>query len=181
LTWLLQVGRVHAGAGRIEEALGLLAAVRGAPVTAEQVVQLPHVPDDPWVAVARPAAAGPRTCVLSLADLAAAVEAGPVSGVLFDAWTEPVPAAASTTGVAVHLDSPGVLAPQAVLLGTLARGGAWTVDGLRTLISQTRELAEIRAVGPEHLEPWGHSLPAVFLPGGDQVATVDDAEPGAAG
>ena len=174
--WLLQAGRVHAGAGRIEEALGLLAAVRGGPVAAEQVVQLPDRAEDPWVAVDRPASPGPRTCVLSLSDLGAAVAAGPVSGVLFDAWTEPVPEPASTTGVAVHFDSPGAQPPQAVLLATLAPGEEWTVDGLRTLITQTRELGEIRAVGPEHLRPWGHSLPAIFLPEDAAVATAEDPE-----
>ncbi len=175
-TWLLQAGRVHAGTGRVDEALGLLAAVRGEPVTAEQVVQIPHLPDDPWVAVARPASAGGRTCVLSLTDLAAAVGEGPVSGLLFDAWTEPLPGPTATTGVAVHLDSPGAQPPQAVLIATVAPGERWSVDTLRTIVSQTLELAQIRAVGPETLSQWGHSLPAIFLPEGVAVSTVDDGE-----
>ncbi len=175
-TWLLQVGRVHAGAGRVDEALALAAAVRGAPVTAEQVVQLPHHPDDPWVAVARPASGGPRTCVMSFTDLAAAVGAGAVSGLLFDAWTEPVPGPTATTGVAVHLDSPGAQPPQAVLVATVAPGERWSVPTLRTILSQTLQLAMIRAVGPESLPQWGHSLPAIFLPDGVAIASVEAEE-----
>ena len=173
-TWLLQAGRVHAGTGRVDEALGLTAALRGEAVTAEQVVQVPHHPEDPWVATARPASRGGRTCVLSLTDLAGAVEEGPVSGLLFDAWTEPLPGPTATTGVAVHLDSPGAQPPQAVLLATVARDRSWTVDGLNDILSQTLELALMRTVGPEHLMPWGHSLPAVFLPDGVAVSTLED-------
>jgi hypothetical protein len=175
-TWLLQAGRVHAGAGRVDEALGLLAAVRGEPVTVEQVVQIPHVEDDPWVAVARPASRGGRTCVLSLTDLAAAVNDGPVSGLLFDAWTEPLPGPTATTGVAVHFDSPGAQAPQAVLVATVAPGKRWSIETLQTIVSQTLELAQIRAVGPETLTQWGHSLPAIFLPDGVAVATAGNGE-----
>jgi hypothetical protein len=32
----------------------------------------------------------------------------------------------------------------------------------------------MRTVGPEHLMPWGHSLPAVFLPDGVAVSTLED-------
>ncbi len=180
-TWLLQAGRVHAGAGRIDEAHALLAAVRGGPVAAEQVVQIPHDPADPWVAVERPASRGGRTCVLSLTDLAAAIEAGPVSGLLFDAWTEPVPGPAATTGVAVHLDSPGAQPPQAVLVATVAPGESWSLETLLTIVIQTLTLAQIRAVGPETLELWGHSLPAIFLPHGVAVSAVGDDEAEAGG
>jgi hypothetical protein len=173
-TWRLETGRVHPGVGRVDEALGLLAALRGAPVTTEQVAQLPHVADDPWVAVAPPASGGGRTCVMALTDLAGALEGGPISGLLFDAWTEPLPRPTTTTGVAVHLDSPGAQPPQAVLVATVAPGESWTVDTLRTIVRQTLELAQARAVGPETLQAWGHSLPAVFLPDGVAVAAIDE-------
>jgi hypothetical protein len=174
-TWLLQVGRVHAGAGRLDEALSVLAAVGGERAQGVQVVQLPNLPDDPWLAVARPASDGSRTCVLSLTDLGAAVGEGPISGLLFDAWTEPLPRAAATTGVAVHFDSPGAQPPQAVLIATIAPGEAWSVETLRKIVGQTRDLAQIRAVGPETLR-LGHSLPAIFLPHSVAVSTVDDGE-----
>jgi hypothetical protein len=159
--------------GRVDEALGLLAAVRGGPVGTAQVAQLPHIPEELWAALARPVSRGGRTCVLCLTDLVAALEAGPVSGLLFDSWTEPIPGRTATTGVAVHFDSPGAQPPQAVLVATAEPGEAWTVDTLRTLVAQTLELAQIRAVGPETLVPWGHSLPAVFLPEGQTVKTLE--------
>jgi hypothetical protein len=176
-SWLLQAGRVHPGAGLVDEALGLPAALRSAPATDPQVVQLPHHDDDPWVAVARPAGRGGRTCVLSLTDLATPLGAGPISGLLFDAWTEPIPEPATTTGVAVHFDSPGARPPQAVLVATIPQGEAWSVPTLRSIVSQTLDLASVRSVGPESLQVWGHSLPAIFLPPDVPIRTVDgDAE-----
>ena len=86
-----------------------------------------------------------------------------------------MPGPAATTGVAVHLDSPGAQPPQAVLIATVAPGESWSLEALRTIVSQTLALAQIRAVGPES-QPWGHSLPAIFLPDGVAVSLVGDDE-----
>ena len=176
MTWLLEVGRVHEGAGRCAEALDLAEVVNpSAPVTF-QVAQLPHVEGEPWVAIEAPAAPGGRLDLVAVTDAAAAIAAGPVSGLIFDGWTEPVPGRRATTGVAVHFDRPGAQPPQAVLLAMPPDEGDWTVDHLEHLLLETLELATFRAVGPETLAHLGHTLPAVFLADGAAVSIVP-AEP----
>jgi hypothetical protein len=62
-----------------------------------------------------------------------------------------------------------------VLIATVAPGESWSLEALRTIINQTLTLAQIRAVGPEN-QPWGHSLPAIFLPDRVAVSLVGDDE-----
>ncbi|MET0661793.1 MAG: hypothetical protein ABWZ42_01550, partial [Ilumatobacteraceae bacterium] len=89
MTWLFEVGRVHEGAGRCAEALDLAEVVSpSAPVTF-QVAQLPHIAGEPWVAIDAPTMPGGRLDIVAVTDAAAAIAAGPVSGLIFDAWTEP--------------------------------------------------------------------------------------------
>jgi hypothetical protein len=174
LSWLLGAGRVHDGAGRCAEALDLAEALNPtAPVTI-QVAQLPDVAGEPWVAVDAPTAPGGRLDVVAVTDAAAAIAAGPVCGLIFDGWTEPVPGRRATTGVALHFDRPGAQPPQAVLLGLPPESGGWTVEHIEWLLLETLELAAMRAVGPETLARLGHTLPAVFLSAGAAVSIVPD-------
>ncbi len=98
--------------------------------------------------------------------------AGPVSGLVFDSWAETVPQRGATTGLAVHLDSPGSRPPQVLLLAT-SGGTAWDSPALVALLRQTLHMAQFRAIGPQTLDGWGHTLPAVFLPAGTEVAVVE--------
>jgi hypothetical protein len=174
LSWLLEVGRVHPGAGRCGDALDLLESIHRAAPIQLQVAQVPDVPDEPWVAVDAPRGDGARLHVLSVTDAAAALGRGPVSGLLFDAWSEPIPGRGATTGLAVHFDRPGAEPPQAVLLAVPPTKGPWTGGEIETLLLQTLELAQIRAVGPETLQRLGHTLPVVYLDG--DVAVDVEAE-----
>ena len=178
MSWLLEVGRVHPGAGRCSDALDLAESVNPAAPIPFQVAQLPHLPGEPWVAVDAPGGTGSRLRLLSVTDAAAALAGGPVSGLMFDAWSEPIPGRAATTGLAVHFDRPGAQPPQAVLLAMPPEEGSWAPDQIETMLLQTLGLARARAVGPETLRTWGHMLPGVFLPGDVAVATVaEETEP----
>lgn len=170
LSWLSQVCKVHAGAGRIAEALDLIESVHPAALPV-QVAQLPAVADDPWVAVARPSTDAARLHLCSVSDAASALEGAAVSGVVFEAWSEPIPGCSVTSGLAIHFDRPGAQPPQAVILAMPPTKGGWSVDHIEQTLLQTLQLAQARAVGPETLDGWGHTLPGVFLSGDVAVAT----------
>jgi hypothetical protein len=87
-------------------------------------------------------------------------------GLLLDEWTELVPAERETTGIALDLDRPDSEPPQAMLLVVPpVRTGAWNTDDLVAAVTETFELAQLRAVEPEHLDDTAYAqlLPATVL------------------
>ena len=173
--WLLAVGRVHPGVGALGEAISLLELAARAPRAGYGLAQLPNVPGEPWAAVARPLRGGPepgRTCLVTITDWQRAVAGSTLSGLLFDAWTEPIPAPDLMTGVAVHFDSPSARPPQAVLLVTVPPETGFDVDQVVLTVRQTLDMARCRSVGPETLDHLGHLLPGLFLPAGSEVSVT---------
>jgi hypothetical protein len=162
--WLLQVGRVHAAAGLLHEGLGLIELVTGAARAAYGLAQLPDEAGEPWAAIGKPR--GGRTCVVTVTDWRKPLGDTGISGLLFDAWTEPVPRRDVMTGVAVHFDSPSARPPQAVLLMT---SPAFNVDEIVGILRDTLEMARCRAIGTETLADLGQYLPGLFLPEGYAV------------
>ncbi len=160
--WLLQVGRVHPAAGLLHEGLGLLELVTGTPRAAYGLAQLPGEDGEPWAAVEKPR--GGRTCVVSVTDWHGPLDGSAMSGLLFDAWSEPVPHSDVMTGVAVHFDSPSARPPQAVLLATVPTAPGFNVDEVVGILRDTLDMARCRAVGTETLAGLGHYVPALFLP-----------------
>jgi len=102
-------------------------------------------------------------------DARAAVEDAGLSGLLFDAWSEPVPRNEVMTGVAVHFDSPSARPPQAVLLMTAPPATGFNVNEIVGILHDTLDIARCRAVGTETLDELGHYLPGLFLPEGYAV------------
>ena len=170
--WLLQVGRVHPAAGLLHEGLGLLELVSGATRAVYGLAQLPDEAGEPWAAVARPR--GGRTCIVSVTDWRAPVAAEALSGLLFDAWSEPVPRQDVMTGVAVHFDSPSARPPQALLLMTVPPNPGFNVDEIVGILRDTLTMAQCRAIGTETLDELGHYLPGLFLPDGYAVQLEED-------
>jgi hypothetical protein len=96
-------------------------------------------------------------------------------GLLLDEWTEVIPAASETTGVAVHFDRPDSEPPQAMLLVTPpVRTGTWRTDDLLAAINETLDLAKSRAVEPVHLDntPYAQLLPATVMSATRQPITI---------
>jgi hypothetical protein len=96
-------------------------------------------------------------------------------GLLFDEWTEVVPAAVETTGIAMHVDRPDSEPPQAMLLvSPPVKTGSWNIDDLLAAITETFELARERAVEPAHLEGGAYAqlLPATLLSATTQPITI---------
>jgi hypothetical protein len=91
---------------------------------------------------------------------------GPSCGLLFDEWTEVLPAERETTGIAVHADSPDSEPPQSMLLVVPpVRTGTWQVADLVAAVTETFDLARTRLVEPAQLDATGYAqlLPATVL------------------
>ncbi|WP_410675213.1 hypothetical protein [Amycolatopsis sp. cmx-4-68] len=91
---------------------------------------------------------------------------GPSCGLLFDEWTEVLPADRETTGIAVHADSPDSEPPQSMLLVVPpVRTGTWQLGDLVAAVTETFDLARTRLVEPAQLDATGYAqlLPATVL------------------
>jgi hypothetical protein len=101
--------------------------------------------------------------------------AGSECGLLFDEWTEVIPADRETTSIAVHADSPDSEPPQAMLLVTPpVKTGTWAADDLVAAVNETFDLAKTRLVEPAHLDDTGYAqlLPATVLSATRQPITI---------
>jgi hypothetical protein len=96
-------------------------------------------------------------------------------GLLFDEWTEVVPAGVETTGIAMDVNRPDSEPPQAMLLvSPPVRTGAWKPDDLLAAITETFAMARQRAVEPAHLEgsAYAQLLPAALFSATTQPITI---------
>lgn len=96
------------------------------------------------------------------------VAEGNLTGLMFDEWTDVLPARKTTTGVAFHFNQPDTEPPQVMLLAVCpAEGQNWRWDYLKETIFETMERAKKRLVTLAHLQEnpaLKHLLPAVVTP-----------------
>ncbi|MBE1497878.1 hypothetical protein H4696_004978 [Amycolatopsis lexingtonensis] len=132
-------------------------------------VQLPFRADDHWLAMELAAGATvDEDRLLFTAHYADEPSRGdgPSCGLLFDEWTEVLPADRETTGIAVHADSPDSEPPQSMLLVVPpVRTGTWQTADLVAAVTETFDLARTRLVEPAQLDGTGYAqlLPATVL------------------
>lgn len=91
--------------------------------------------------------------------------AAPQCGALVDEWTEVIPVKKETAGLAFHYDRPNNEAPQAWLLATPAQfSGHWQWADLVDALHDTLQVAQLRAVEPDHLDKTSYApfLPAII-------------------
>lgn len=75
------------------------------------------------------------------------------SGFLIDDWTEVIPAANETTGIAFNYNQPNAMPPQALLLAvTPAITGHWDWSNLVGVLEDTLLRAKLRAVEPDLID-----------------------------
>ncbi len=160
-TWLIRMERVREPLTRLGVALREAEALGAAPQPLG-VAQVPHRAGDAW-------AGGPAATyadgVASLVLVGAQLLTQPVvTGLLVDEFTELVPSANETTGVAFRYAPPAAMAPQAVLLAVPpVAGAAWTIGGLNQVLLETLDLVHARAVVPGELGSVTQFLPATML------------------
>jgi hypothetical protein len=87
----------------------------------------------------------------------------PVSGLLVDEWIELVPGLNETTGLAMHINRPNAVAPQAILVAVAPkRTGHWDWPDLVAILHDTLDRARLRAVEPDHIGyPYFQLLPPI--------------------
>jgi hypothetical protein len=155
----------------LEPLCGLLthAEAAGTDVVAwTRVAQLPHRPGAPWCALpfgkTGPPPAG--TVGLLLVAPAGFNPAQPAAGLAVDAWSEVIPAAEHTAGLAFHYDAPGARPPQSVVLAVHPQPDPqrWDLETLLATVNETVELAHLRTLTLKEIEGFAGLLPALYLP-----------------
>jgi hypothetical protein len=169
--WLHGIARVRDKMHHWENATMLCEAFGTAAPTLKPL-QLPAVAGEAWHALELPPAtqAGVRAVggdrLLYTAHFSPAFDPNaPVCGLLIDEWTEVIPLAEETTGVAFHYDRPNSEPPQVWLLALAARmNGHWSWDELLGAVNDALESAKRRAVEPDHVlaSRYGWLLPATY-------------------
>ncbi len=175
--WLQAVARVRDGARRLTSVITYADVVGPGDEMTFQVAQFPFDEKDRWNAPDGPALAGATSLVIYRSpnlNLAARC-----AGLMVDEWVEVIPRRTMQTALAFHYDAPGARAPQAILLAVapdLAK--PWDAFTLEAIVTETLELAKLRAVDYDAISSLGNLLPAVFLannvggdPAGDTVSS----------
>lgn len=125
-------------------------------------MQLPVAPATGWIGgrFSTPPADDPVSIV---ATGAPAAFAAPALGLLVDEWTELVPAAEETTGLAIHVNRPNAVAPQAILVAVSPKQtGRWAWSDLVAILDDTLARAKLRAVEPDGIGyPYFQVLPPI--------------------
>jgi hypothetical protein len=164
-TWMQRMERVRVPLARMGRPLGEAEALGTGVALELTVAQVPHLGGQRWVALAPPEGTSHRDGCVSLVLQAAPAElGGPLCGLQVDEWTEVVPSASETTGIAFQYDPPDAAAPQAILLAVPpVVGEPWRVGTLNRVLLETLDLARLRGVEPGALGDVAHYLPATYL------------------
>ncbi|HEY1431531.1 MAG TPA: hypothetical protein VGF39_07890 [Stellaceae bacterium] len=162
--WLHGVARVREKIHAWEQT-GILAPTLGGPDADLTPAQLPCLAGEGWLAMEfDPATAIEGERLLYTAHYATAPDpTAAMCGMLIDEWTEVVPARDETIGLSFNYHRPGSEPPQAWLLVTPAQmDGAWQWSDLVGALTETLDLARLRAVEPAQVDatPYARFLPA---------------------
>jgi hypothetical protein len=167
LAWLHRVGLVRPAVEPLSSLLTVgEAAGRDLGLPRLDVVQLPHEPDQRWVAL-------PPADEIAQGAAGVVVHAPggfnptlPAAGLVIDEWTESIPGRAETTALSFHYDAPAAQPPQAIVLGVTGASSTtkWSLDELLGIARETIALTHLRAVGPRDLPDIGCYLPGLYVP-----------------
>jgi hypothetical protein len=132
------------------------------------VAQLPFKSTDVWAGskTTDPTALrGKVSLVIQRAGTLPVAATDSLAGLYIDEWSEVIPSAKRTTGVAFHYDNPGAEAPQAVLLAVPADPTKkWDTGEVVATILVAMDLAKVRAVTPHEIPHAPSFLPLLYYP-----------------
>ncbi|MDQ2659033.1 MAG: hypothetical protein M3Y03_01290 [Verrucomicrobiota bacterium] len=163
--WFQQVARVREPLGALRKLALYSEALGHAPLKFD-LAQLPFASGATWAALPF-AGDPPPSGLLSFALVrAAAPDANDQwCGLFVDDWTEQIPNAVESTGIAFHYDDPGAEAAQAVLLAVPpTEAERWNLPTLADILNETIDLAKMRGVDAELLPALSQFLPMIFAP-----------------
>jgi hypothetical protein len=176
--WLTQVMRVREALGRWRM-LRMLAEASGAKPASWSVAQLPNQPGTSWVALPpkpnEERASGKLSLMLHAP--AGALDATQAwYGLLLDEWVETIPNAREHTGISFrHEDTAGEAAQTILVAVPPTTSENWDFDSLTAIVNETLDLAKVRAVDLELLDPVAQLIPTIFLAanaGDDTIASI---------
>ncbi len=176
--WFLRYARVRDPLARLSACLHKAETLGSGDRLKLHVTQLPYAPGERWIGL--PSAAGGTLAAgkLSLVlQASGAIDFGkPLAALWVDEWAEIAPSARETTGVTFQFAPPDCMAPQTVLLAVPPQlGQDWTVEGLYRVLTETLDLAKLRAVDAQALGEAAQYLPATYLAfnAGDDAVSSD--------
>jgi hypothetical protein len=143
-----------------------MAEATGAEPAAWSAAQLPHDADASWIALPpRPGedrASGKVSLVLQSDAPINLTQSS--HGLFLDEWVEMIPNAREHAGVAFRYEDTGGEAPQTIIVAVSpTTGSAWDFDSLAAILNETLDLAKVRAVDLETLDPLASLIPTIFL------------------
>jgi len=150
------------------ESIVALSAALGRPEKSLVPIQLPFEATAPWLAMQfRPDYSITSDRLLYTAYYTTAFD-GTVRqcGLLFDEWSEVIPATDRDTGITFNFRRPDNEPPQTILVVTPASAnGQWQWDDVVGALHETLDLAKKRAVEPTQLDntPYAPLLPATTM------------------
>jgi hypothetical protein len=176
MVWLRRLARIRPALRDFHDSLLTTELRDGAPGSV-RVTQTPHdSANDQWAAQAfngRRPAAPQRTAVLHIPR--GADPKTPLCGWLIDAWSERIPGLAALkddpeaahselAGLTFHFNQPDAQAPHAVLVAVPPDvGKPWTEETLLKVVSETLDLAKIRAMDHRDLPRVTPFLPVSYI------------------
>ncbi len=144
----------------------LYAHALGTPVPRADVVQLPFVPGEKWLAL--PFAVEPEESRVSLVLFSQEAKldlSKTWHGIVLESWTEVIPSRTQPTSIAFNYNGPHAEAPHCVLV--VAPSGSadmWDVNDIVATLEETLDLAKVRAVDRDPLGSLGQAIPAIVIP-----------------
>jgi hypothetical protein len=86
------------------------------------------------------------------------------AGLVFDDWTEAIPARTQLTSLAVNYDAPGAEAPQCVLLAVPPTPERfWDLGTLVDIVAEAADMGKLRAVDSDLLTDYGMAVPTTHI------------------
>lgn len=170
---------VRAGAARASESLLLADTLgRAMPLRVAQLVEPGTTGAAAWIGgVLDTSQPAPRASITNLVLNAPAEldAASPIVALTIDAWVDVIPIRESrgdaegapiderrVSGIALNAAAASARPPQVMLLAVSPDGQRWTTDALVDTLTETLELAKIRAVTLEITPGYGRVLPAAY-------------------
>jgi hypothetical protein len=168
--WFQQLTHVRPAVSRLDMALTYGQALAGTLRPTLTVGQLPFRAGDHWVGLPLdPAKGAPPPGTVSLAAIVQGdyTQGKAFAGLVIDEWSERIPVPNHSAGLTFQYSAPNSVAPQAILLAICPDAAArvyWDDTAILAVLSETFNLAQIRAVDLANVAQLGQALPTLVFP-----------------
>jgi hypothetical protein len=168
-TWMTRLARVRPAIDALWHLVTAAEVTSDYDVDSFAVLQAPHRDGQRWAALQVDATASeqPRPRVaLTIHTPGRSTVPVTMAAMAVDSWTEQLPSAQETAGLAFHFDAPSTRAPQSALLAVPSGASPtpWTLRLIADSILEAFDLARIRGATLQDLPAIGAVLPALYLP-----------------